>query len=211
LLIVHCQLNTIQNNINETYRIKGSKFIGYLFPVKTRAEFENELAGVKSTHPDASHHCYAWRIDPNQIKEFYNDAGEPGGTAGPPILNELKSFEIINAGLIVVRYFGGAKLGKSGLIEAYGTTARRCLEQAEPAKIIRTVNIEVNYPYTQQNLIERLISKYGLIELDSEYTEEVTLVLGCPVNVFDECRDELERLEYLDISSEERGEGFVTT
>lgn len=203
-------MNTIKSNINETYRVKGSKFIGYLFPVKSRAEFEDELAGARSTHPNATHHCYAWRIDPTQIEEFSNDAGEPGGTAGPPILNELKSFDIINAGLIVVRYFGGTKLGKSGLIEAYGTTARLCLEQAELAEIIRIVKIEVNYPYTQQNLIERLISKYGLVEMDSDYTEKVTLVLGCPVNVFDQCRDELERLEYLDIRSDKLDMGFVT-
>src|SRR5699024_755346 len=98
---------------------------------------------------DATHHCYGWRISPNNIEEFAQDDGEPGGTAGLPILNQLKSFNVVNGACVVVRYFGGTKLGKAGLIQAYGHTAELCLKQAELSNLVATQNFRIIYPYQE--------------------------------------------------------------
>src|SRR5699024_7939360 len=143
--IYRSPLNIIKHTISDTYRDKGSKFIGYLFPIADKDAFDNQLQDIKSKYPDATHHCYAWRYNPAVVEEFAQDDGEPGGTAGLPILNQMKSFEVINAGLIVVRYFGGTKLGKPGLIEAYSHSAALCLSKAKTKPIRLVWNVEVNY------------------------------------------------------------------
>lgn len=202
-------LKTVKVDVSETFREKGSKFIGHLYPVRDVEKFDKKLDKLKSKYPDATHHCYAYRINPNNLNEFVHDDGEPRGTAGLPILNQLKSFDVANTGLIVVRYFGGTKLGKPGLIDAYGQTARLCLEKAALAGIIRTKNIELSYFYNRQNEIDQVKSSFELIELESEYLEKVTLVLACPFAMAERMFMELDRLKYLDIHYERMGEGFV--
>lgn len=176
--------------------------MGYLYPVKDKTGFESKLGNLKQTYPDATHHCYAWRLNPENIEEFAQDDGEPGGTAGLPILNQLKSFEAVNAAVIVVRYYGGTNLGKSGLIEAYGRAAQQCLEQAKLQPIELIWKIEITYPYTEQNAIEQLMHQYDLTELDSSYTEKVTLVLGCPVQHKEALQERLHQLAHRDITAE---------
>jgi uncharacterized YigZ family protein len=149
-------LKTVKKSYQETFREKGSKFIGYLFSVSSKEEFEKQLKEIVSEYPDATHHCYAWRINPNKIKEFAQDDGEPSGTAGLPILNRLKSFEIVNCGCVVVRYYGGTNLGRSGLIQAYGQTAELCLQKASLQTLIPTQNFEIIFPYAQQTHIDQL-------------------------------------------------------
>lgn len=174
-------MNTVQETTSDDFREKGSRFIGCLFPAGTIEEFEFKMEKIVADYPDATHHCYAWRINPAGLQEFAQDDGEPGGTAGLPILNQLKSFEVVNAGVAVVRYYGGTNLGKSGLIEAYGRSARQCLQKADlrPIKIIRKVKI--TYPYSEQNTIEQLIHRFNLEELDSSYLENVTITFACPI------------------------------
>lgn len=202
-------MKTVKSETTANFREKGSKFIGILYPAGSLEAFEEKREQVKSKYPDATHHCYAYRIDPNRLQEFAQDDGEPGGTAGLPILNRLKSYDLVNAGLIVVRYFGGTKLGKPGLIAAYGATASKCLEKAEFGDIARTENVRIVYPYDKQNQIERLISKFELAELEAEYLEEVTLVLACPIEKSEQMYEELERLVHLDIRYEELGKDFI--
>lgn len=203
-------MRTIQDTINETFRDRGSKFIGYLFPVSSIEQFENELTKIKSDFPDASHHCYAWRIHPTKIEEFAQDDGEPGGSAGLPILNKLKSYEMVNCGCVVVRYFGGTKLGKSGLIQAYGHTAALCLDKATSFKIIATTNFRITYPYSQQTQINQLKNSFDLKELESEYLEQVTLKMACRKEQADQFSGQLEQLEHLGIEVDRMGPGFVT-
>lgn len=101
------------------YKEKGSKFIAVAYPVKSEDEFKEAYADVKNEYHNARHHCYAYRVNPEEEEVRSNDDGEPSGTAGKPILNQLYSFELYNICVIVVRYFGGTKLGVSGLINAY--------------------------------------------------------------------------------------------
>lgn len=202
-------MNIIKHPVSDTYRDKGSKFIGYLFPITDKDNFDDQLQDIKSKYPDATHHCYAWRYNPAEIEEFAQDDGEPGGTAGLPILNQMKSFKVINAGLVVVRYFGGTKLGKPGLIEAYGHTAALCLSKAEMNPIRLVWNMEINYPYSEQNTIEKLIRQYDLTELGSTYMEDVTLVLACPLRHFGTLKKNLEQLAHLGIEAEFLEKSFI--
>lgn len=113
------------------FRDRGSRFLAYAFPVYTVEEWQARLEEVRKEHPRARHHCYAYRLglDGNNFRA--NDDGEPGGTAGRPILGQINSFELTNIIIIVVRYFGGVLLGASGLINAYRESAADALRQAE--------------------------------------------------------------------------------
>lgn len=202
-------MKTVKGRVSETFREKGSSFIGFLYGVGNIDGFERKLNEIKSKYHDATHHCYAYRIDPINLKEFAQDDGEPAGTAGLPILNQLKSFDVMNAAIIVVRYFGGTKLGKSGLIEAYGNTAKLCLQKGNLNEIMRTKNIRITYPYNRQNQIDQLKSEFELIEIESEYLERVTLKLGCAISKAGYLFAKLHQLEHLDIQWEKLGEGFV--
>ena len=203
-------MQTVTGTVSETYREKGSKFIGILHPAGSEEAFEQKLEQIRSEYHDATHHCYAYRIGPGAVREIVQDDGEPGGTAGLPILNRLKSYDLVNTGLIVVRYYGGTNLGKSGLIRAYGETAERCLAAAAFEEIIPTETLRVTYPYDRQNEIDRLKASFGLTELDAEYLEEVTLELACPQNNAERLYRELQRVEHLGIRYETLGKDFIT-
>ena len=201
---------TITQKFQHSFREKGSKFIGYLLPVSSKEHFKNQLKTIQSKYTDASHHCFAWRINPNNITEFSQDDGEPGGTAGPPILNKLKSYKVINCGCIVVRYYGGTNLGISGLIEAYGKSAELCLEKALLKRVIPTQNYEITYPYNQQKEIDRLKNKLDLKEIDAQYTEKVSLIMACRAEQAHAFEKALQKLEHKGLSITNRGSGFIT-
>ncbi len=159
------------------------------------------LNRLREQYPDASHHCYAFRIGFKSLQEFANDAGEPGGTAGLPILNRLKSYEILNAGLVVIRYFGGVKLGKPGLIRAYGSCAEGCLQKADIIPMIEALEIEVIYPYSESNRIDKLLNDYQCKTTKSEYLEKVTLSLHCPSENSESFMNEIGHYSHLAIEA----------
>lgn len=203
-------MNTVKRTTSSKLREKGSKFIGYLVPVESRKSFEQELQQVKSNYPDATHHCYAWRLNPNKVDEFTQDDGEPAGTAGLPILNQLKSFELINCGLIVVRYYGGTNLGKSGLIEAYGETSRLCIEKASLLKLIPTKKFTLTYPYSRQAQIDRLKNSFDLKEVEGIYREDITMELACRSGQANAFYDQVKKLKHLGIEVKKTGDGYIT-
>ena len=125
----------IDKDISNEIIIKNSKFITFLFKVETKSEIENKLELIKKTHPKATHYCYAYII---QNKEKASDNGEPSGTAGVPILNVLKKNNLSNILCVVIRYFGGIKLGAGGLVRAYSNS---CSEAIKCTNIIKYVPI----------------------------------------------------------------------
>ena len=144
------------------YKEKGSKFIAIAFPVYTEDEVKDQLAMIRKEFYDARHHCYAYilGIDKNISKS--NDDGEPSGTAGKPILNQILSKGLTNTCVVVVRYFGGTKLGVSGLVTAYKTAARDAIENgiAVERTIHKVFGITFNYPL--MNEVMRLIKEENL-------------------------------------------------
>jgi len=129
------------------YKEKGSKFIAIAFPVANEEEVKEALKQVRIEHPSARHHCYAYKINPEQTQIRANDDGEPSSTAGKPILGQIESFGLINVLICVVRYFGGTLLGASGLIRAYRNGAKDALENAEivSRNVNKTLQVNVKY------------------------------------------------------------------
>jgi uncharacterized YigZ family protein len=177
--------------------------------MESEDEFQEQLHQIKSEFPDATHHCWAWRLNPVQPKQFSSDDGEPSGTAGLPILNQLKSADIINGGIVVVRYYGGTKLGKSGLIEAYSRAAALSVESADLVSIEPVYLFRIQYPYPQENTIQKLQNDYDLQVQDAEYLINVSLKVACPASLADSFKNEISGLDYLDIEYDDLGESFV--
>ncbi len=197
-------------NAESNLRELGSKFLGFLFNCENESDFRLHLEKIKADYSDASHFCYGYRIDPTNILEYSSDDGEPSGTAGLPILNQLKSFEVVNAGLVVVRYFGGTKLGKPGLISAYGESAKLCLDRASFLSIKQVQLFSIEYPYSYENLISKLINHYDLSEQSAEYLENVTKIFACPIANSLGCEKELESFSHLPIRFETLHKSYVS-
>jgi uncharacterized YigZ family protein len=141
---------------------KNSKFYGYAFPVTTEDEIKNHLDILRRQHYGAVHFCYAFQIGTDKIQFRANDDGEPSNTAGAPIYGQIQSFGLTNILVVVVRFFGGIKLGVGGLISAYRTSAQMALDNSEI--IEKTINIHyiVSFDYKNMNKVMRVIKEKNL-------------------------------------------------
>ncbi|MBD1365806.1 YigZ family protein [Mucilaginibacter sp. ZT4R22] len=157
---------TIAQPAEGIFRDRGSKFLGYAYPIGSDADIKSIVAKLKAEHPKANHHCWAIRLGIDRSVFRVNDDGEPSGTAGRPILNTLLSKNITNVLVVVVRYFGGTLLGVPGLINAYKLTTEAALEQAEI--INKTVNdiYTITFEYPQMNDVMRIIKEEQLQVLE---------------------------------------------
>lgn len=144
------------------YKEKGSKFLAFAWPVTTEEEVKDRLEELKKRFHDARHYCYAWVIGPENPAWRANDDGEPGNSAGVPILNQIRSFELVNVLVVVVRYFGGTKLGVGGLVQAYKTAARLALEQSKIVEKFLTVRIDITYAYEHTSEVMRFLHEFDL-------------------------------------------------
>jgi len=144
------------------YKDKSSKFIGYLYPVTTEKEVKKYLEAVKKEHFSARHWCYAYQLGKEHFTYRANDDGEPSGTAGLPIYRQIQSFELTNLLLIVVRYFGGIKLGVGGLITAYKTTAQLTLQEAEIEERTIDLTYQIVFDYKDMNKVMKIIKDRNL-------------------------------------------------
>lgn len=142
------------------YKLKGSKFLAFAFPVETEEHIKLHLTTLRDTYPDATHHCFAWVLGPSGQNFRTNDDGEPAGTAGRPIYRQIQKSELTNILVVVVRYFGGTLLGVPGLIEAYGGSASECLSLATVIeKRVHEIYL-VSCPYGMENEIYRILRQY---------------------------------------------------
>ena len=140
-------------------RERSSKFLAWIYPVRSEEEIRGHLDALRKRFFDATHHCYAWRLGPRGEAFRANDDGEPSGTAGKPILGQLLSNDITDCLVVVVRYFGGTKLGVPGLIAAYRESAAAAIEAAQIVE--RTVDrvVTVDFPYVAMNDIMRVVKE----------------------------------------------------
>lgn len=146
------------------FKDKNSKFLGYAFPVISEEEVKAHLEDLKKKHHQARHWCYAWQIgkDDDQRQFRANDDGEPSNSAGMPIYGQMQSFDVTDILIVVVRYFGGVKLGVGGLIQAYKTAAQMALENSKIVE--RTIDevFEIHFDYPEMNIVMRIIKEYDL-------------------------------------------------
>ena len=152
---------------------RGSKFFAFVYGVKSDLEIKEKLEGLKREYPDATHHCYAWVMGARGEAQRANDDGEPGNSAGRPILRSILSVGVTNVLVVVVRYFGGTLLGIPGLIESYGGAAESALRAAGRLEKFIEETFEISSAFEHEQEIHRLIVKYGARVLGSEYTEQV--------------------------------------
>ena len=144
--------NTVSAPSEGIFKDKGSRFLAFLYPVKNEEEIRELLQKIKKEHYNARHHCYAWRLGKEEIRFRANDDGEPSSTAGKPILGQLLSHDLSDVLLVVVRYFGGIKLGTGGLVNAYRTAAGNALEHASviEKRVLETMLLQYNYDQTDK-------------------------------------------------------------
>lgn len=166
---------TILRSSESLYKEKRSKFIGRAFPVLNESEIKNRLDEVKKEYHDARHHCFAWILGLSQQYSRANDDGEPSHTAGDPILGQIKSHDLTNVLVIVVRYFGGTKLGVGGLINAYKTAADEALASATKSIIFEMKKVEFQFDYPQISIIERLIADFEIDVNERNFRESCTI------------------------------------
>lgn len=181
-----------EKSITYEEKIKRSVFIASLEICRDENEARNFLNRIISLHRDATHNCRAYIINEN---EYSSDDGEPSGTAGKPILNAIKKFNIVNVMIIVTRYFGGVKLGTRGLIDAYGGVAEKALEAAGRIERILTRNIEISLEYNSMGMISKLLEARGALNLQWKYDEAVNVRADLPADIFEKFLNELEELK----------------
>jgi uncharacterized YigZ family protein len=155
------EYKTIKYRSESIYKDRSSKFIGIIMPIENIEEVKKYLQEIKKEYYDATHHCYAYILGINKEVQFDSDAGEPVGSAGKPILNTLLSYEITNTLAIVIRYYGGTKLGIPGLINAYKTATQLAIEKNEIITKYIFDQLLVFIPYEKQQLFYNLQKKYN--------------------------------------------------
>lgn len=161
-------MKTIEANVTTQLEIKKSKFITCLFPLKEKNEIKERLDKVKEDYPNATHYCYAYLFE--QEKRCSDD-GEPGKTAGYPILNVLEQQHLNNILCIIVRYFGGIKLGAGGLVRAYSNACQEGLKSANIQELEEGFLITFSIPYDRQKEIDYYLKKYSILQ--KNYTDQV--------------------------------------
>lgn len=161
------------------FKEKSSKFLGYAFPVTSEEEIKAHLEAVKKAHFSARHWCYAWQLGYGRHQRYRaNDDGEPNNTAGIPIYGQIQSFELTNVLVIVVRYFGGIKLGVGGLVQAYKTTAQLTLQETEIEEKLITEELVINFDYPLMNKVMRIVKEQNLTITAQHLTESCELHLA---------------------------------
>lgn len=191
------EYQTIERPVeNILLKEKGSKFIGFAFPVQDEIELKETLEKVRTEHPKATHHCYAFRLGLKGELYRANDDGEPSGSAGLPIYNQLLANELTNILLVVVRYYGGTKLGVSGLVKAYKESAKVTLEEAEIITKELETKIEITFNFNQQNVIFTLLSKFDAKVLNFDAEQNAVILARIKTKYTDDIVDSIHNIQH---------------
>lgn len=190
---------TVENKVETLYKEKGSKFFSFVFPVKDLSEVKSILDELKKKYYDATHHCYAYILGFEKEVFRMNNDGEPSSTAGKPIYGQLQSKNLTNVLLVVIRYFGGTKLGVSGLIKAYKTAAAECLSAAMIVEKKVRLSYKVMFPYEKMNAVMSLLK-----EIKAEQTKHIfetecsmeVLVESSQQNKFEDAISKIEKTNF---------------
>lgn len=192
---------TIKSSVeNVLLREKGSKFIGFVFPVRDEGEIKSALQKIHAEHPKATHHCYAFRLGLRGEQYRANDDGEPTGSAGLPIYNQLLAHDITNVLLIVVRYYGGTKLGVSGLVKTYKETAKLTLEASEIIIKELESQLEISFSFEKQNQIFTLLNKFDAKISDFISHDQCTITAYVKTALKENISEQLSEMQNIEYS-----------
>ncbi len=184
-------------------REKGSRFLNFAYPVRNETEIKDRLAHLRNLHPKANHHCYAYRLGTNGEQYRANDDGEPNGSAGLPIYNQLLAHDVTNILLVSVRYFGGIKLGVGGLVRAYKESAKMCLQEAEIVRRELQMSLEVTFDFAQQNSIFTLLNRYDAKIINFEAAQQCLITALVRAASVEELCHQLSELRSVDFEIKE--------
>lgn len=173
---------TLKGESSGLYKDKGSKFHAYAFHVSTIEEVEACLEKVRKDHHSARHHCYAYRLEADGSAYRANDDGEPAHSAGDPILGQIDSHELTEVLIIVVRYFGGVKLGVGGLINAYRSAAKEALDDGRIVTTVVKCRIRVDFSYARMSEVMRIMKQTGADMKSNQFEVSCTLVAEMPLS-----------------------------
>lgn len=174
------------------YRDLGSRFLAFVYPVETEEEIKSIISGIKKEYFDARHHCYAYRLGREGEQWRANDDGEPSSTAGRPILGQLLSNELSDVLVVVVRYFGGTKLGVPGLIKAYKSATQDALANARIVEKISTVLLTIEFDYLRMNDVMKLLKDLNITILEQQFDLSCRISVRVRLSQVEEFRSQLD-------------------
>ena len=182
------------------YKEKGSKFFAEAFPVHSEAEVKAKVAEIKKKYFDAKHHCYAFIIGPDKSCYRSSDDGEPSGTAGKPILNQILSKDLTNVCVVVTRYFGGQLLGVPGLINAYKTSAREALDNCGVMEKTVDEVYSVSFGYPLLNEVVRILKEENLEQRNTKFELDCYLEIAVRKSISNKIVDKLDRIYGVEVN-----------
>lgn len=182
---------TIEKSSEGFFKDKGSKFIALAFPVDNESKVQEYRAFLRKKYHDARHHVYAFYIGKGQVLYRSSDDGEPSNSSGPPVLGQIRSFGLTNILIVVVRYFGGTKLGIPGLINAYKSAAADALKNAHIVTKTITKNISFEFKYPAMNEVMRIVKNPGVKIERQEFLENCMLDINIRISNFEEIYNKL--------------------
>lgn len=194
---------TIEAQVEGIYKEKGSRFIALAYPVTREEEIRAIIAGLKEKYYDARHHCYAWRLGAAKTHFRANDDGEPSSTAGKPILGQIQSNDLTNILIVVIRYFGGIKLGVSGLINAYREAAADALRNAVIIEKTVDEQLRIHFSYMVMNDVMKIVKEEEPEVLERNFEMECDMLLSIRQKDMPALRVRLEKIESLTFPDEE--------
>ncbi|MBR4166304.1 MAG: YigZ family protein [Bacteroidales bacterium] len=177
------------------FKDNGSRFISFAFPVETEEEIKDIVAELKKKYHDARHHCYAYRLGYLGDRFRANDDGEPSGSAGRPILGQIDSRGLSDVLVVVVRYFGGIKLGIPGLIRAYKTSTAEALDNAGTVEKVAGKWFRIDFGYGAMNQVMKVLKDMDLRQKDQDFGNECSLKAWVRLSVEDDLKDRLSGME----------------
>ncbi len=181
------------------YKEKGSKFLAFAYPVSDEDDIKNKIDALKTTYYDARHHCFAYVLagPPERLRAY--DDREPKHSAGDPILGQIRSHNLSDVLIVVVRYFGGTKLGVSGLINAYKTAAADAIQQNKIIEQEITKTIDIEFAYEATNEVMQLIEAYNMEIIRQDFAERCNFTLSVNLDRYEEVYQKLEILTGINI------------
>ena len=188
---------TIKSKSSGSYKEKGSRFFAAAFPVSDEEEIRNRIDETRKLHRTARHNCYAYILGKDGSVWRADDDGEPSGTAGKPILGQIRSFGLSDVLIIVSRYFGGTLLGTSGLINAYKTAAGEALKASEIINKVIMESYEIRYPYSAMNEVMRIIKEESVIHVNHQFDLNCVITVSFRQSAKQRIIERLSRIEGL--------------
>lgn len=193
---------TLAGKTEGIYKELGSKFLYFSFPVNSEDAIKAELSTLRKTYFDATHHCFAWVLGQDGTQFRANDDGEPNHSAGDPILGQIRSNQLTNVLIVVVRYFGGTKLGVSGLIKAYKTAAALAIEENQIIREWVKISLNLRFPYPSMNEVMKVVKAHELEIFSQEMELDCKMTLIFREGLKDQVYTKLEGIEGLKINND---------